>query len=70
MIGVGENNTFGHPNEEVLQRLKNLGTQIYRTDIDGEVSFTFQNNHQFQEKFHMQSYLGTNHQSREKPLLD
>ena len=41
MIGVGENNTFGHPNEEVLQRLKNLGAQIYRTDIDGEVEIKF-----------------------------
>ena len=24
LIGVGENNTFGHPNEEVVERLKNL----------------------------------------------
>ena len=26
-IGVGKNNTFGHPNEEVLQRLKNLRSE-------------------------------------------
>ena len=24
LIGVGKNNTFGHPNEEVIQRLKDL----------------------------------------------
>lgn len=24
LIGVGENNTFGHPNNKVLERLKNL----------------------------------------------
>ena len=24
LIGVGENNTFGHPNDEVLERLKNI----------------------------------------------
>ena len=24
LIGVGENNKFGHPNEQVLERLQNL----------------------------------------------
>ena len=38
LIGVGENNNFGHPNEGVLERIKKLGTQIYRTDQTGEVS--------------------------------
>ncbi len=37
LIGVGENNKFGHPNSEVIERLKNSGTQIYRTDINGEI---------------------------------
>lgn len=37
LIGVGENNTFGHPNEEVLERLKNIGARIYRTDEMGEI---------------------------------
>lgn len=37
LIGVGENNKFGHPNEGVLERLENLGIQIYRTDKNGEI---------------------------------
>lgn len=37
LIGVGENNIFGHPNEEVLKRLKELKTKIYRTDKMGEI---------------------------------
>jgi len=38
LIGVGENNKFGHPNSEVIERLKSLGTVIYRTDEMGEIS--------------------------------
>ncbi len=37
VIGVGKNNNFGHPSEEVLKRLKNIGTKIYRTDLCGEI---------------------------------
>lgn len=40
LIGVGENNKFGHPNEEVLKRLKDINTEIYRTDKMGEISIT------------------------------
>ena len=38
LIGVGEKNTFGHPNAGVLERLINMGTKIYRTDENGEIS--------------------------------
>ena len=38
LIGVGEHNTFGHPNERVIQRLQQYGTKIYRTDKNGEIS--------------------------------
>ena len=38
LIGVGNENTFGHPNEVILNRLKHFGTKIYRTDKEGEVS--------------------------------
>ena len=38
LIGVGEKNTFGHPNNGVLARLKNIGTQVLRTDKSGEIS--------------------------------
>ena len=32
LIGVGEKNTFGHPNEDVILRLKKRGINILRTD--------------------------------------
>ena len=38
MIGVGENNMFGHPSNVVLERLQLFGMQIFRTDQDGEIS--------------------------------
>lgn len=37
LIGVGKNNNFGHPNNEIIDRLKNVGSKIYRTDLDGEI---------------------------------
>lgn len=38
LIGVGEKNTFGHPNAGVLNRLENLNIKIYRTDEKGEIT--------------------------------
>lgn len=43
MIGVGENNTFGHPNEDVLRRIKEIGAKIYRTDEMGEIIIKYKN---------------------------
>ena len=43
LIGVGENNRFGHPNDDVLERLENISTRIYRTDINGEISMEVNN---------------------------
>ena len=37
LIGVGENNKFGHPTPEVLQRLNDINCKIYRTDKMGEI---------------------------------
>lgn len=37
LIGVGKDNKFGHPNNDVIERLKSIGTKIFRTDIDGEI---------------------------------
>lgn len=37
LIGVGNNNKFGHPNNEVIERLKALNCKIYRTDLNGEI---------------------------------
>lgn len=38
LIGVGKNNLFDHPNDDVIERLKILNTKIYRTDEMGEIS--------------------------------
>lgn len=38
LIGVGKNNKFGHPNQEVIERLKNSNARIYRTDEMGEIN--------------------------------
>jgi competence protein ComEC len=37
-ISVGENNTFGHPNADVLQRIEAEGARLYRTDRDGAIT--------------------------------
>lgn len=37
VIMVGHYNTFGHPNEVVLSRLKRAGSKIHRTDKDGTI---------------------------------
>ena len=38
LIGVGKNNKFGHPNSNVLNRLKSRGVKVYRTDLNGEIN--------------------------------
>ena len=37
LIGVGENNEFGHPHELTLERLNDIGCKIFRTDENGEI---------------------------------
>ncbi len=39
VISVGDGNSFGHPTEEVLERLKNSGCIIYRTDLNGKIVY-------------------------------
>lgn len=34
---MGESNKFGHPSETVIDRLKMMNAEIYRTDEDGEI---------------------------------
>ena len=44
LIGVGQNNTFGHPNSDVIEKLEKINTKIYRTDINGEISIKVNKN--------------------------
>ena len=37
LIGVGKNNKFGHPTNEVIERIKNIKATILRTDLNGEI---------------------------------
>lgn len=58
VISVGEGNTYGHPNEEVLSRLKDADVSTFRTDelgnilavSDGEtITFTWEKEHRVPE---------------------
>ena len=44
LIGVGENNKFGHPSDTVLELLKSQGNIIYRTDLCGEITLKINKN--------------------------
>lgn len=37
IISVGEENTYGHPRAEVLEKLQIIGAEVYRTDILGSI---------------------------------
>ncbi len=37
VISAGMDNRYGHPSQEVLDRLKAAGVKIYRTDFQGEI---------------------------------
>lgn len=37
VISVGENNDYGHPNDDVLSRLRDAGATVYRTDEQGTI---------------------------------
>ncbi|KMQ49686.1 Late competence protein ComEC, DNA transport [Chitinispirillum alkaliphilum] len=40
VIMCGDGNIYGHPHEEVLDRLEDEAVTIYRTDLDGTICFT------------------------------
>ena len=50
LIGVGENNKFGHPADITLERLEKENIKVYRTDQMGEVSITINKNGEIKVK--------------------
>jgi beta-lactamase superfamily II metal-dependent hydrolase len=40
VISCGEDNSYGHPHREVIERLGGMGVEILRTDMDGTVVIT------------------------------
>lgn len=52
LIGVGKDNKFGHPNKNVINRLKQINANIYRTDINGEITIKVEKNRKMVVKVH------------------
>jgi len=53
LIGVGKKNSFHFPREEILERYQDLGTEVLRTDQDGEICIEFQ-----KEKMKINTFSG------------
>ena len=51
LISCGRGNPFGHPAPDVVARLEAIGTRIYRTDLDGEVTVDTDGQHVFVRTF-------------------
>lgn len=51
VITTGENNKYGFPDREVIDRLKSKGIRIHRTDLDGAVTITTDGNSLFVDTF-------------------
>lgn len=39
VISCGAGNSYGHPHGEVLERLSEVGSEVFRTDLSGSISF-------------------------------
>lgn len=56
LIGVGKNNKFGHPNEDVIKRLEDNGNNIFRTDLYGEIIVSIDRN----QKIKIKKFINNN----------
>ena len=39
-ISCGRGNQYGHPHDETIEKLEAMGVEHYRTDLDGNITFT------------------------------
>lgn len=53
VIGVGKNNKFGHPNEEIVERIKSYGSTVYRTDLHGEITIEITRKGKIKTSYHI-----------------
>lgn len=44
VISAGRNNLYGHPHPDVIRRLQQLGSRVYRTDLHGEIQLDIRKN--------------------------
>ena len=40
IISCGADNEYGHPHDETIEKLEAMGVEYYRTDLDGNITFT------------------------------
>lgn len=40
IISVGKGNSYGHPTDATLSRLRDAGVKVYRTDLNGDIKVT------------------------------
>ena len=41
LISAGEKNRYNHPHPEIIDRLNSAGIEVFRTDQEGAVAFTY-----------------------------
>lgn len=44
VISVGEDNSYGHPTDDTLSRLRDAEVKVFRTDLHGDIMFTSDGN--------------------------
>jgi len=50
VISCGYDNRYGHPSQEVLDRLRAAGVRLYRTDLQGEITIATRGGREFDVK--------------------
>lgn len=53
IIGVGKDNSYGHPSKEIIKRLQKENIKIYRTDKNGEIYMRLYKNGKIRIKTHV-----------------